>query len=125
LHGKVRSALRREGKLVRTLRTVCNGCGNGARLGFELKAKGAPGDKAFDIGTPLQILAISAEGKEYETLSAMAPEPGLSGTLRSGDAMEGWVVFSVPEEDSRPLMIFDPSSGAGMHRGNILFFKLY
>ena len=96
-----------------------------ARVGFELKARGAPGDKSFELGRPLQFTANSADGKEYEAPSVRPPKPELSGKARPGVRVEGWLVFLVEQKDTTALMVFDPASGGGMLRGKVLWFQLY
>ena len=53
------------------------------------------------------------------------PEPGLSGELRAGESIEGWVGFLVEKGDGKPLMAFDPASGGGTLRGKIVWFRLF
>ena len=96
-----------------------------ARVGFELKARGAPGNKSFELGLPFQFTAFTQSGKEYEAPSVKPPKPQLAGQARAGSAMEGWLVFQVDQRDTTPLMIFDPASGGAMLRGNVLWFKLH
>ncbi len=96
-----------------------------AKVGFELKARGAPGDKGFELGRALQFTASSKDGREYEAPSVLTPKPQLNGKARSGARVEGWLVFLVDQKDSTPLMVFDPASGGGMLRGKILWFQLY
>jgi len=96
-----------------------------AKVRFELKARVAPGNKSFQLGRPFQLTAFSADGEEYEAPTIRAPAPELSGHARAGSPMEGWVLFLVDQKDLRPLMAFDPSSGAAMLRGKVLWFQLY
>jgi hypothetical protein len=96
-----------------------------ARIRFELKANVSPGDKSFALGMPLQLIAMSADGKEYESVPVIPPKPELSGALRAGGSVEGWVAFVVEQKDSKPLMAFDPASGGATLRGKVLWFQLY
>jgi len=96
-----------------------------ARIHFKMKARGAPGDKTFDLGRPLQYTAFSEDFEEYTTPSLTLPEPHLKGRIPAGQPAEGWVAFAVKQDDQRPLMMFDPSSGGAWSRGKIIFFRLY
>ncbi len=96
-----------------------------ARVAFELKARGAPGDKSFELGRPLQFTASSTDGREYAAPAISPPKPELSGKARSGNKVEGWLVFLVEQRDNKPLMVFDPASGGAMLRGKVLWFQLY
>lgn len=86
-----------------------------ARIRFEFFARGAPGDKAWSLNGK-QFHAFSNEGTPYEIPSIALPEPELTGVLRSGDSLEGWVAFEVAAQDMRPLMIFDQAN---------IWFQLY
>ena len=97
-----------------------------ARIRFGFFARGAPGDLYHQL-IGAQFVAFSKDGKQYQTVSIVPPEPELSGTLYSGDTVEGWVALQVPKEDDKPLMCFDASIGgaeAVEHGGNI-WFQLY
>lgn len=96
-----------------------------ARIRFELRARVSPGNKSFDLGRPMQLMAMSADGKEYESVSVMPPKPELRGALRAGDSVEGWVAFLVDQKNRKPLMAFDPASGGATLRGKVLWFQLY
>jgi hypothetical protein len=58
-------------------------------------------------------------------VSVSVPKPSLSGRVKPGQSVEGWVAFAVDQKDSKPLMVFDPDSGGATGRGRTLFFKLY
>jgi len=96
-----------------------------ARVKFEMKARGAPGNKTFELGRTMQFTAMSPDGREYEAASVTLPKPELSRTVRAGESAEGWVAFLVEQKESKPVMVFDPASGGAMGRGKILFFQLY
>jgi len=96
-----------------------------ARIAFEMKARGKPGDKTFELGRKLQFTAFSADFEEYGAPDVVLPKPDLKRRISAGERAEGWVAFEVKKADSRPLMLFDPSSGGAMQRGKTLFFKLY
>ena len=95
-----------------------------ARIRFEFSSRGSPQECIHQL-RPEEFTALSADGKEYETPSVVPPKPELSGRLRSGHSLEGWVVFLVAKDDSKPLMAFDPASGGAMSRGKVIWFQLY
>lgn len=96
-----------------------------ARVSFKMTARGAPGDKTFDLDRPLQFTAFSENFEEYESPSISPPEPMLRQTVPADKYAEGWIVLSVKKDDKHPLLMFDPSSGGAWSRGKISFFKLY
>lgn len=96
-----------------------------ALLRFELNAKVSPGNKSFQLVQPMQLVAMSADGKEYENVPVVLPKPELTGALKSGNPVEGWFAFQVEQKDRKPLMAFDPSSGGATLRGKVLWFQLY
>ena len=97
-----------------------------ASIGFKMIARGAPGDKDFDLDRPLQFVGFSDDFEEYDSPSSlMLPEPALRRTVTANQYAEGWVVLEVNKNDHKPLMMFDPSSGGAWSRGKILFFRLY
>jgi hypothetical protein len=96
-----------------------------ARIGFKMIARGAPGDKSFDLDRPLQFTAFSEDFEEYDTPSITLPEPALRQTVFAKQYAEGWICVAVKKQDTRPLLMFDPSSGGAWSRGKISFFKLY
>ena len=63
-----------------------------ARIKFEFFKRGSPGDKNYELRGS-QFTAFSINGKEYKTPPIVQPKPELSGRLRSGDSLEGWVLF--------------------------------
>ena len=79
-----------------------------ARVRFEFAARGAPGNKTWELEGK-QFSAFSGDGKPYENPSAVPPEPLLRGVLRSGNSQEGWLVFAVAREDTKPVMAFSPA----------------
>ena len=93
------------------------------RISFSMKARGAPADKTFDLGRPMQFVAISADGREYLAPSLTLPKPELARTIRADQAAEGWVAFMVEQKERKPIMLFDPSSGGAMGRGRTIFFQ--
>ena len=97
-----------------------------ARVKFELKGRAVSDKLTFQLGNePLQWVALASDLTEYSGISVTTPKPALSGAVKPGDAMEGWVAFAVESTDSKPVMVFDPDAGGGTGRGFTLFFKLY
>ena len=67
-----------------------------------------PREQPFKL-TEGQFLASSPDGwTEYKVSSlSKRPEEGLIGRIfASGDSHEGWLIFQVPKEEKRPLLIF-------------------
>lgn len=96
-----------------------------ARVSFKMKARGAPGDKTYDLDRPLQFTAFSDDFEEYETPAVVLPKPQLMRTVSADEYAEGWIALRVRKQDTQPLLMFDPSSGGAWSRGKILFFRLY
>jgi len=95
-----------------------------ARVKFEYSARGKPGLCLHKL-KPEQFIACSSDGEEYQTADVILPEPEMEGNMKAGDAMEGWVAFTVPESDKTPLLYYTADAGkAVMHGGNI-WFRLY
>jgi hypothetical protein len=84
-----------------------------ARVRFEYKARGAPGDKPWEL-SGVQFSAFSEDSKPYGTPSIVAPQSGLKPSLRSGDSLECWLAFVVAKSDRKPVMTFHPG-GAWFH----------
>jgi len=97
-----------------------------ARVKFDMAGRGVTENKSFELGSsPLQWVAYSANIEEYDGISVPLPKPSLTGIVRAGQAVEGWVAFAVEQKESKPIMAFDPDSGGANGRGKTLFFKLY
>ena len=96
-----------------------------ARMRFEMSSR-TPGSKSYPIrsGQTGQFFAFSAEGQPYETPALVLPKPALEGLLRSGESIEGWLAFRVPKSEAKPLMNFDPASGAAKGQGKLIWFRL-
>lgn len=80
-----------------------------ARVRFEYKARGAPGDKPWDLKGS-QFSAFSGDRKPYEAPSIPALPTGRMPVLRSGDALECWLSFIVAKSDRNPVMLFNPGT---------------
>ncbi len=97
-----------------------------ARVKFELKGRYVSDTIPMDIGKdPLQWISLSGTDlTENERVSVTAPKPALEGRVKPGESIEGWLAFSVKQNDSKPIMVFDPDTGGATGRGRTLFFKL-
>jgi hypothetical protein len=96
-----------------------------ARVRFEFAARTSPSHYNYSIDGS-QFVATATDGQEYESPSlAEQPKPSLTGTIKPGDSLEGWVVLLVPRKDDRPLMVFREDVGSVIHRGGGTWFQLY
>ncbi len=97
-----------------------------ARVKFEFKGRYVNDNLAFDLGDePLQWVALSGTDlTEYDRVSISIPKPALTGRIKPGSYMEGWVGFAVSQQDNKPVMVFDPDAGGATGRGRTLFFRL-
>ena len=86
-----------------------------ARLRLEYKARGAPGDKPWEL-TEAQFSAFSEDSKPYGNPMIVATQPGMKPSLRPGDSMECWLAFIVAQSDRKPVMTFNPGGA---------WFRLY
>jgi len=85
-----------------------------ARVRFEYKARGAPGDKPWEL-SGVQFSAFSEKNRPYGgSPSLWALQSGPKLLLRPGDALECWLVFLVAKIDRKPVMVFNPG-GAWFH----------
>jgi hypothetical protein len=84
-----------------------------ARIRFEYKARGAPGDKPWEL-SGVQFSAFSEDSKPYGSPSIVASQSGLKPSLLSGDTLECWLAFVVAKSDRKPVMTFNPG-GAWFH----------
>lgn len=96
-----------------------------ARVRFEFMAKGKPGDKIYDLRED-QFIAFSSDGStQYPAANAVPPKPRLTGTLRSGDSAEGWIVLIVAPNDLKPFTAFRADVHIVSHTGIGPAFRLY
>lgn len=96
-----------------------------ARVQFEFSARTSPANDTYNLSQN-QFAATDADGREFSSASLVAyPQPPLSGNLRPGQSLEGWVVFLAPQKVSKPLMVFREDVGEVSHRGGGTWFQLY
>jgi hypothetical protein len=84
-----------------------------ARIRIEYKARGAPGDKPWEL-SGVQFSAFSGDRKPYGSPLIVASQSGLKPSLRSGDTLECWLAFVVAKSDRKPVMTFN-LGGAWFH----------
>ncbi|MBE0481823.1 MAG: hypothetical protein IBX68_12720 [Dehalococcoidia bacterium] len=73
---------------------------------FHVKVLSGPDDDTqLDLHT-LDFTAVSEQGKDYEWVFVVEPEPALAANLYPGSSHEGWAVFEIAEEDTQPLVTF-------------------
>jgi len=95
-----------------------------ARVRFEYAARGRPGECGHYLKDE-EFTAFSPNGLAYESAPVKTPGRGLNGTLHSGEAMEGWVAFSVPKTEPSILMSFGTKAGGAVVHGGDTWFRLY
>jgi len=77
--------------------------------------------KALSVMPMIDFNLISSEGKEYEYVSVVIPDPKLESNLYKGSSNEGWAVFTVKTTDTNPKITFGRSyDGTGG-----IWFKAY
>jgi hypothetical protein len=94
-----------------------------ARVRFEYYARGTPGLCIYTL-VPYDFTAYSADGQGYPAATVTPPKPEMRKKLKSGEAFEGWVVFSVPKADKAPLMFYSPDTGGAVQHGGSKWFLL-
>jgi hypothetical protein len=76
-----------------------------------------------------QFLAVSAGGEtEYQLPSvAQQPSPNLTGwEFHPGESREGWILFQVPKDEKKPLLIFKREHVEGIYGiWGYVWFQLY
>jgi len=95
-----------------------------ARVKFEYRARGTPGLCIHQL-TPEQFTAFSSDGVDYKNPNVIPPQPEARKALKSGESVEGWVVFMVPEQDKTPLMAYSADIGGAVMHGGVKWFRLY
>jgi hypothetical protein len=94
-----------------------------ARVKFEYYARGTPGLCVHPL-VPDQFTAYSAAGDGYMSAAVVSPKPEMRKDLKSGETLEGWIVFSVNQQDMAPLMHYSADSGGAVMHGGGKWFLL-
>jgi hypothetical protein len=94
-----------------------------ARVKFEYHARTIPGKCVHPLA-PEQFVAYTADGDGYKPSSAAPPKPEMRKGVKSGDSMEGWLVFAVAKDDRAPLMSFTADAGGAVQHGEPKWFLL-
>lgn len=94
-----------------------------ARVKFEYYARGTPGLCVHQL-IPDQFTAYSANGDDYKPVAVVPPKPELRKGLKSGETLEGWLVFSVNQQDKAPLMSYSADTGGAIMHGGGKWFLL-
>jgi hypothetical protein len=96
-----------------------------ARVRFEFSARTLPAHYGYHLNET-QFTVTAPASQQFEApILAVAPKPSLSGTLRPGDRLEGWLVFLLPQKVSQPVMVFREDVGTVSYTGASTFFQLY
>ena len=95
-----------------------------ARIKFEYYARGRPGDCVHTVNRR-NFTALSRDGQVYPNPALSVPQPALSGPLKSGESITGWIAFQAAHEDTTPLMSFSVDEDGAVQHGGKLWFKLY
>jgi hypothetical protein len=94
-----------------------------ARIRYEYFARGVPGTCIHPLA-PEEFTAYSKNGEDYKAVSVAPPKPELRKGLKSGDSLEGWLVFAVSKEDKAPLLLYSADSGGAVEHGGGKWFLL-
>jgi len=96
-----------------------------ARVRFEFAARTSLDHYSYNLD-PSQFTATERDGREFAAAPLVAPPaPVLKGKLKSGESLEGWLVFLVPQKVSQPLMVFHEDVGDVSHVGGGTWFELF
>jgi hypothetical protein len=94
-----------------------------ARVKFEYYARGTPGLCIHQL-SPQQFSAVSLEGQDYPIAQVVLPKPDLRKAMKSGETVEGWIAFSVSQQDKGPLMTYSADQGGAIAHGGAKWFLL-
>ncbi len=94
-----------------------------ARVKFEYYARGTPGLCIHHL-SPQQFSAVSLEGQDYRIAEVVLPKPDLSKDMKSGETVDGWIAFSVSQQDKGPLMTYSADQGGAIMHGGAKWFVL-
>lgn len=95
-----------------------------ARIKFAYDARGRPGDCVHTVNRR-NFTALSSDGRTYANPLLTVPEPALSGALKSGESITGWIAFQVAHADATPLMTFSIDEDGAVQHGGKMWFRLY
>ena len=94
-----------------------------AKVKFEYYARGVPGLCIHHV-LPEQFTAYTSGGEDYKAVSAVTPKPELCKELKSGESVEGWLVFAVSKNDQAPLLSYSADAGGAVQHGGGKWFLL-
>jgi len=95
-----------------------------ARVRFEYNARGIPGTCVHQL-VPEQFAVFSSDGVDYKNPAVVAPTPEMRKGMKSGDTLEGWIVFAIPTADKNPVMCYSADAGGAVMHGGGKWFQLY
>ncbi len=94
-----------------------------ARVKFEYYARGTPGLCIHNLN-PQQFSACSSDGQDYQIAEVAPPKPELRKAMKSGETVEGWIAFSVSQQDKAPMMTYSADQGGAIQHGGVKWFLL-
>ena len=94
-----------------------------ARVKFEYYARGTPGLCVHNL-SPQQFSACSSDGQDYRIADVVSPKPEMRKAMKSGEIVEGWIAFSVSQQDKEPLMTYSADQGGAIVHGGAKWFML-
>jgi S1-C subfamily serine protease len=116
------------GALAGTMVTSVNKYNDPPKSGYEyllakinFKLLDIPGGKSLDVAGEWDFNLVSQDGKVYHQVIEVEPDPQLDSTLYKGASNEGWVVFMVSPNDTKPKI----SYGVNNDGTGGIWFKAY
>lgn len=94
------------------------------RVKFEYDARTAPGLCVHKI-LPEQFTINTLEGADYEAAQVTLPDPPMSGDLKAGQSLEGWIAFAIPVAEQKPMLNYSADQGGAVLHGGGKWFRLY
>jgi hypothetical protein len=94
-----------------------------ARVKFEYYARGTPGLCIHNL-SPQQFSACASDGQDYAIADVVSPKPEMRKAMKSGETVEGWIAFSVAQQDKGPLMTYSADQGGAIVHGGAKWFLL-
>ncbi|MBN1255518.1 MAG: hypothetical protein JXA50_09625 [Deltaproteobacteria bacterium] len=85
-------------------------------FGYSRRGRGI-GEEPYQLRSG-QFAAVSADGETVykNPVTARQPQPPLIGEVfQPGESREGWIVLQVPQEESKPLLIFNREFVEGVY----------